>query len=734
MRPVDVVVPVYEGFSETTACLTSVLRTIDESWARIVVINDCSPDPRITDYLRSLLHEYPQHVLIENEKNLGFVASVNRGMSHDVQRDVLLLNSDVEVAGNWLHRMREAAYHHADVASVTPFSNNATICSFPNICKDNKLLFDLPLEELDAQFAAEFSVNDVFQVPTGVGCCIYLCRDALNRVGCFDLAAFGRGYGEENDWCQRALRAGLRNLHLANCFIYHKGGVSFGNEHSPRLAQALDTLDKKYPRYHADIQRFIVKDPARAARVRAWLRLFAVQDKPKILMISHKLSGGVQQHVDEIASKFADSALFLFMMPDIDGESIRISCFDGDDWLRDELFFHVDSEYEKLIELLTGLGVGRVHFHHTMGLPTRLWRIAEDLSCGYDLTIHDYYLVNGNPSLTDTQGRYVSEDASDFDAQCARHRPLPDGVDGALWRANQRVIIEGADRVIFPSVDCKNRFTKYFEVSNPIVSWHPDYDRAVPYPIPDGRFPTAGPLRVLVLGALSKEKGADVLDSVAAALAGESIEFHLLGYAYRKLGHHVHSHDPYNNSNVHALIDRIKPDLIWLPAMWPETYSYTLSIALQRGLPVVVPDIGAFVERVQNRPKSIIVKWNFSLAQWRAFWMSVVFDRKLPDLGEVPQVDCLDLSHDFYTSAYVQAALIRIATAKGEVFRDPGRHLFIHSLQLSRSEELLKKIWRFSRRPIGAVLISLVPFKMQRSVKRFLSHRPMHDIVGKSPF
>jgi len=733
MRLVDVVVPVYEGYQETVTCLDSVLRTVDESWARIIVINDCSPDPRITEHLRGLQKESSQLILLENEQNLGFVASVNRGMAYDGLRDVLLLNSDVEVSGNWLHRLREAAYHHDNVASVTPFSNNATICSFPNICKDNGLLFGLPLDVIDAQFEAEFSVADVFPVPTGVGCCIYLSRDALNRIGFFDVAAFGRGYGEENDWCQRALRANFQNLHLANCFVYHKGGVSFGIEHSPRLAHALDTLDKKYPRYHADIQRFIVRDPARAARVRAWLRLFAVQTKPKILMISHKLSGGVQQHVDELAAKFADRVLFLFMMPDMDGESVRISCFDGEEWLRDGLFFHVDSEYEKLLEMLIGLGIGRVHFHHTMGLPTRLWGLAADLGCDFDLTIHDYYLVNGNPSLTDKDGRYVDEDSPDFDERCAGHRPLPEGVSASLWRKNQRMIIEGADRVIFPSLDCKKRFTQYFDVRNPVVAWHPDYAECAPYPVPCWQFPVARPLRVLVLGALSKEKGADTLEQVAGALAGESIEFHLLGYAYRKLSHHVHSHEPYDNRVVHDLIARIKPDVVWFPAMWPETYSYTLSIVLQNGLPVVVPDLGAFVERVQGRPHTSVVDWNCSTAQWRAFWTTVLQSQALPQcVAQDKPLPYAELSHDFYAADYVEAVCIKSAAANGAIFRDPGPNLYIYSLKLSRSEELLKRIWRFSRKPIGAVLISFVPFKMQRSIKRYLSHRPMHDIVGKS--
>lgn len=731
MRRVDVVIPVYEGYRETIACLASVLSTVDSQWARIIIINDCTPDPKISRYLHELKSLNPQLILLENEQNLGFVASVNRGMSFDKERDVLLLNSDVEVAGNWLHRLREAAYHHERVASITPFSNNATICSFPSICCDNKLMFGLSVQEIDAQFAAEFTVADAYPVPTGVGCCMYLRRDCLNEIGLFDLETYGRGYGEENDWCQRALLEGWQNLHLASCFVYHKGGVSFGIEHSPRLGQALETLDKKYPRYHADIQRFIVSDPARQARVRAWLRLFAVQDKPKILMISHKLSGGVQQHVDELAKLLGDRALFLLMMPDKDGETIRLSCFDGDERLRDGLFFHIEAEYEKLVELLVSLGIGRVHFHHTMGLPPRLWALASDLGCEYDFTVHDYYLVNGNPSLTDETGRYVNEELPDFDEKCAEHRPLPEGINAKLWRANQKMIVNGADRIIFPSLDCSNRFRKFFDVKNGVVAWHTDYNESAPFADPIWRFPVHRPLRVLVLGALSREKGADVLENVAASLAGENIEFHLLGYAYRRLGSQVISHDPYDNKDVHTLINRLNPDIAWFPAMWPETYSYTLSIALHNSLPVVVPNIGAFVERVQGRQHTAVVDWKSSTAQWREFWMTVLREQALPSGSHNRSVDCYQVSHDFYGAEYLQAVTLKQSNPQGEIFRDLQLNLFVHSLKLSRSERLLKKIWRFSRRPMGAMLVSIVPFKMQRSIKRYLSHRPMHDIVGK---
>lgn len=730
MRSVDVVIPVYDGLEETRACLETVRATVKHDWARVIVINDYSPDPEITAYLRREEAERGGFILLENEANLGFVASANRGMLYDPDRDVLILNSDVEVAGNWVERLREAAYHHDKVASVTPFSNNATVCSFPNMCEDNALPFELTVADIDAQFSSEFGVEDAFQVPTGVGCCMYMRRDCMDQVGVFDLEAFGKGYGEENDWCQRASRAGYRNLHLANCFVYHRGGVSFGAEHDPRLAVALDTLDKKYPRYHADIQRFIARDPARLARVRAWLRLIGSQPLPKVLMISHKLGGGAQQHVDELAHQLSGEALCLLLVPQIDGQSVRLSCYDRDERFKDGLTFDIDLEYDKLLELLRGLGIGRVHYHHTMGLPTRLWALSDDLECGYDFTVHDYYLVNANPAMVDRNGRYVDEARDDFDEQCAGYRPLPEDVSASVWRENQRPLVAGAERVIFPSRDCAERFQFHFPVRNPVVAWHPDSLELRTAPPPQWHYPEARPLRVLVLGALSKEKGADVLESVAASLAGRPIEFHLLGYAYRRLGGGVICHGPYDNAEVFDLVRRIDPDLVWFPATWPETYSYTLSIAIAEQLPVVVPDLGAFAERVQGRPHSVITPWDKSTTEWREFWEGILEHRQLPASEfTVPSEDVA--SGDFYLEDYLAPVQKLEGGLRGELLTSLAQNLYGAEMNLSRAERILKRIWRFSRRPLGAMLISMVPFKLQRTIKRSLSHRPMHDIVGK---
>ncbi|NQX88615.1 MAG: glycosyltransferase [Halioglobus sp.] len=728
MRAVDVVVPVYDGYAETVACLHTVLATVDFEWARIVVINDASPDPRITAWLRDLATTKPQVVLLENASNQGFVKTANRGMSEDIARDIVLLNSDVEVAGNWLHRLREAAYANAAVGSVTPFSNNATLCSFPNICKENAPLFGLSCAQIDEQFSALFSATDVIDLPTGVGFCLYIRRDSLDAVGLFDAETFGRGYGEENDWCQRAAAAGWRNVLLANCFVYHKGGVSFGEEQEVRIARAMELLDRRYPDYHRSIQNVIADDPAKVYRIPVAFALFARQQKPKVVVLCHKLGGGAQQHIDELVDQYTDQALFLQITPDEDGRSVRLEMFGQGERLQDGLYFDCDLEYDTVVSLLAELGVDRVHFHHTMGLHPKLWLLASDLGCDHDLTLHDYYLVNGNPTLTDANARYVHHTAQDFDARCAEHYPLPSGVSAATWRENQRLLVENAARLIFPSADCRQRFGRFFQVDNGCVAWHPDYYLSQPYPTPIWSYHCGRPLRVMVLGAISREKGADILERVALNLRDEAIEFHLLGYAYRALQSPLKTHGPYDNDDVYVRVGDIQPDVIWYPALWPETYSYTLSIALHLGLPVVVPDIGAFSERVRHRPHSVVQPWDNSMQQWCTFWRNVLDTAALPETrAAVQSIDTIP--GDFYPTGYLSPVRPVASHLTAQMRNRIAGNYSVNLASLSRRERLLAWVWRLSRTALVARLVALVPFRMQRALKRRLSRKPMHDIV-----
>jgi hypothetical protein len=197
---IDVIIPVYKGLWQTRRCIESVLANRQATTFEIVAVDDASPEADITSYLDDLAAAR-RITLARNERNLGFVQSVNRGMSLHAERDVVLLNSDTEVANDWLDRLCRSAYAYPDVGTVTPFSNNATICSYPFEGWTGGVPGTLGVAELDRLFASTNAGRTV-DLPTAVGFCMLIRRACLDRIGPFDAERFGS-----------RLRRGERFLH-----------------------------------------------------------------------------------------------------------------------------------------------------------------------------------------------------------------------------------------------------------------------------------------------------------------------------------------------------------------------------------------------------------------------------------------------------------------------------------------------------------------------------------------
>lgn len=263
--PIDIVVPVYQGLTITRRCLESVFGHRQRRPHEIIVIDDASPEPELADYLGGLA-EAGRLTLLRNPTNQGFVVTANRGLALHPERDVVLLNSDTEVNGDWLDRLARCAYAAATIGTVTPFSNNATICSYPRFCETNELPPGLSLAATDALFQ-RVNAGRWLEIPTAVGFCMYIRRDCLRAVGGFDEDTFGSGYGEENDFCMRAAKAGWRHALCADTYVYHIGGVSFGERQDQLRTQARAALTALHPDYDDRIEAFTRQDPARPLRV-----------------------------------------------------------------------------------------------------------------------------------------------------------------------------------------------------------------------------------------------------------------------------------------------------------------------------------------------------------------------------------------------------------------------------------------------------------------------------------
>jgi GT2 family glycosyltransferase len=264
---IDVIVPAYRGLAQTRRCLESVLGSPVRTAREVLVIDDASPEPALSAWLREAAAA-GRFALRVHERNAGFVATVNEGMRLHPDRDVLLLNSDTEVAPGWLDRIAACAAREERTGTVTPFSNNATICSYPRFAQPNALPDGATTARLDAAFARA-NAGRAVEIPTAVGFCMFITRACLAEVGLFDEEAFGRGYGEEVDFCMRASRAGWRHWLAADTFVFHEGEVSFGGGAQEIRDRAQAIVDERYPEFQPRVREFIAADPPRECRERA---------------------------------------------------------------------------------------------------------------------------------------------------------------------------------------------------------------------------------------------------------------------------------------------------------------------------------------------------------------------------------------------------------------------------------------------------------------------------------
>ena len=252
-RDVVIIVPVYNAPEDVERCLDSVLaHTTGPS--RLIVIDDASTDAGIAP----LLDRYrgiSRVEILANTENLGFTATVNRGIALAGEADVVLLNADAEVAAFWLTGMRRALHSDNDIATVTAVSDNAGAFSVPELEQENPIPNAWTFTEA-ARALWQDAGHAYPQLPTGNGFCMLIRHEVIAAIGAFDVEAFPQGYGEENDFCQRACAAGYRHLIAGNVFVRHARSRSFGHERREALGRTgMQVLRERWPDYEADVGR-----------------------------------------------------------------------------------------------------------------------------------------------------------------------------------------------------------------------------------------------------------------------------------------------------------------------------------------------------------------------------------------------------------------------------------------------------------------------------------------------
>ncbi|QNI57150.1 glycosyl transferases group 1 family protein [Synechococcus sp. BIOS-U3-1] len=254
MPALTVLLPIHNSFEAVCRCLHSLhndTNPLDAAITKLVLINDASTDTRISPRLKEFRNQTPRVELIEQNTNLGYLASVNRQLER-VTGAVVLLNSDTVVTRDWATRLQAGAKRYPRLGALTPLSNNATFSTIrdPNDRRRALTREDLPRIEalLEKRTGCDYPL-----APTGMGFCLLITALARSIAPKFN-ATFAPGYEEENDLCQTLRAHGLQCRIASDVYVHHEGGESFGPDKAGLQKRHYELIQQQHPAYAALVQ------------------------------------------------------------------------------------------------------------------------------------------------------------------------------------------------------------------------------------------------------------------------------------------------------------------------------------------------------------------------------------------------------------------------------------------------------------------------------------------------
>ncbi len=222
-RPVDVVIPSYRDAEHVRALVRSLGKTVPRGMARVIVTDDGSGP----EHLAALRRIGGIEELIEGEQNMGFAANVNRGLrASDPERDVVVLNSDIEALPNWLQCLQYAAYRYDDggiVGAQLQYPDGRIQFGGTVRNRDRPEWFDHRYRGKPATWGPACQASPALAI---TGACMYVRRALIERIGLLD-ERYAMAY-EDVDWCLRAWQAGFRVLYFPSAQLVHHESVTRG--------------------------------------------------------------------------------------------------------------------------------------------------------------------------------------------------------------------------------------------------------------------------------------------------------------------------------------------------------------------------------------------------------------------------------------------------------------------------------------------------------------------------
>jgi len=217
-QTVGVVLVNWNGAGFTIPCIESLLAgSVNPD--RIVVVDNASRD----DSPELISQKFPGIELIRNKENLGFTGANNIGISGLMAAGceyIWILNNDTTVDAECLSTLKRHMAGHPDVSACSGkilYADPGQRIWYAG-ARYNKWTLGFAHRGQGEEDAGQY--DRIEEVPFLSGCCMFVRREAIERVGQFDDHFFA--YCEDSDWCLRARKTRLRLDYVPEAVLRHK--------------------------------------------------------------------------------------------------------------------------------------------------------------------------------------------------------------------------------------------------------------------------------------------------------------------------------------------------------------------------------------------------------------------------------------------------------------------------------------------------------------------------------
>lgn len=301
------------------------------------------------------------------------------------------------------------------------------------------------------------------------------------------------------------------------------------------------------------------------------------------------------------------------------GTALRVYCFDAVwfvQWIGDGdgMLFYTSS-IEALFAALSDSHSVSIIVNSFYGYPDikmavkRIFNLAHRTKAVLDVKIHDFNALCPSPHLLNYEGKYcgVPQDHEKC-SLCLKknhgwfHSWYPEEnkpVHIAEWRKPFSELFEAANSISVFDQSSVEILRKGFKLEDSKVKVVP---HAIDYFKCDKLIDVTGPLHIGILGTLSIGKGGNVVNALSKYILNENlgIPITVVGPCVVYLPAEVAVWGSYTPNDLPEILTYRRINVILMPSIVPETFSYTISEAMKMGLPIVAFDLGAQGSRVKQ--------------------------------------------------------------------------------------------------------------------------------------